>query len=181
VTVNSRAKGKRGERELARLLEAWWGKLEPGCEFRSTPSSGGWATPELRGHFLVAGDLVTTATRFPLTVECKLRESWSWAPLLAGRRSPVWGWWRQCERAALEEGRHPALFFRRSREPWHVITGWRLVESWRATHAKAWTKEKLIAHGIDSDLAMVRLDALLAVDPALVASRARRELLASGA
>lgn len=33
---NSRAKGKEAEREVAALLAAWWGQLEPGCKFKPT-------------------------------------------------------------------------------------------------------------------------------------------------
>lgn len=109
---NGRSKGKKGEREVAKLCAGWWTLLEPGCEFRSTPSSGGWATPQLRGHFKVAGDLTTTAKRWPFTVEVKRREAWVLARLYLAKPSPVWGWWKQACKAAQEEGRAPILFLR---------------------------------------------------------------------
>lgn len=120
---NGRAKGKIAEREVAAMVAAWWAAVEPGCEFRSTPSSGGWATPQLRGHFKVAGDLTTTAKRWPFTVEVKRREAWNFANVSRGKASPVWSWWRQACKAADEESRVPILFLRKnSRTPeWFVI------------------------------------------------------------
>ncbi len=112
---NGRRKGKQGEREVAAMCAAWWSALEPGCEFRSTPSSGGWATPQLRGHFKVAGDLTTTAKKWPFTVEVKRREKWDLSNLYAARPSPVWGWWAQACKAAVEEGRAPILFLRKGK------------------------------------------------------------------
>lgn len=119
--MNGRAKGCRGEREVAKLIAEWWGSVEPGGEFVRTPSSGGWATPQLRGAFRAAGDLMTTAATWPFTVEVKYRENWKDGTLLAGMKSPVWGWWAQAVKAAEEEGRQPMLWLRRSREPWRVM------------------------------------------------------------
>lgn len=119
--MNSRSKGKRGEREVAKLLQDWWRKLEPECKFATTPSSGGWSTPEMRGEFKVAGDLTTTAKRWPWTVEVKRREGWSDKTLKEGKASPIWGWWKQVLKSSAEEKRMPMLWFRRSHEPWLVM------------------------------------------------------------
>lgn len=116
-----RAKGKAAEREVAGLCAAWWSAVEPGCQFASTPGSGGWSTAKMRAAFNVAGDLSTTAKRWPFTVEVKRREGWRDGPLLAGKASPVWGWWAQACKAAAEEQRWPMLWLRRSREPWRVM------------------------------------------------------------
>lgn len=124
--MNGRSKGKGGEREAARLCAGWWSAIEPGVQFVSTPQSGGWATPKLRGAFKAAGDLMTTSVRWPFSVEVKRREGWSWATLLARKQSPVWGWWDQCLKAAGEEGRVPLLLLRHNspsshaQEPWHI-------------------------------------------------------------
>jgi hypothetical protein len=119
--MNVREKGALAEREVAELLRGWWDPLEPGCKFARTPGSGGWSTANNREAFGTAGDLVTTAVLFPFAVEVKRREGWTDGELLAGRRSPVWGWWRQCQKAALEMQKVPMLWFRRSRRPWLVI------------------------------------------------------------
>jgi len=121
MTFGSRQKGSVAEREVAKLCAVWWARIEPGCEFTKTPLSGGWSTPKLRGEFKVAGDLVTTATQWPFTVEVKRREGWAPANLERGRASPVWAWWLQAQKAALEEKRVPMLWLRRSREAWRVM------------------------------------------------------------
>jgi hypothetical protein len=121
MPINSRRKGKAGEREVARLLEEWWGKVEAGVKFRSTPLSGGFSSPDVRGAFEISGDLMTTALTFPYTIEVKHRESWSLKNLETGRKSPVWGWWNQCQVAAAEEEKIPMLWFRKNRMPWRII------------------------------------------------------------
>jgi hypothetical protein len=114
VKINSRAKGKTGEREVAGIFMVWWAPVEPGCRFVSTPLSGGFSTPAMRGDMKVAGDLCTNAKKWPFTVEVKRREGWNLKRLFAGKPSPVWAWWRQCVRAAREEGRVPLLMFRKN-------------------------------------------------------------------
>lgn len=121
MTFGSRGKGSRAEIEVAKLHENWWGQLEPGCLFVRTPSSGGWSGPQVRAEFRAGGDLMTTAQRFPFCVEIKRREKWSWATLLAGKPSPIWDWWEQTVIAAAEMQGLPILWFRKSREPWHVL------------------------------------------------------------
>lgn len=116
MSINGRAKGKTGEREVAKIFAEWWGELEPGCKFVSTPLSGGFSTPAMRGDMKVAGDLCTNAKKWPFTVEVKRREGWNLKRLFAGKPSPVWAWWRQCVRAAREEGRVPLLMFRKNRD-----------------------------------------------------------------
>lgn len=119
--INGRAKGCRGELEVAKLVEAWWRQLEPECRFLRVPLSGGWSTPQVRGDTMTSGDLVTTARLFPWSVEIKHRNSWSEREFLAGRRSPVWGWWEQAIKQAEEMGKVPSLWFRRNRAPWRVL------------------------------------------------------------
>ena len=121
MTFGSRQKGKAGEREIAKLLQAWWRQLEPECEFASTPLSGGWHHASIRGGMKLSGDLCTTAEQFPFVVEVKRREKWNLDRLLKGGKSPVRGWWKQCCLAALEMGGKPLLIFRKSREPWLVM------------------------------------------------------------
>ncbi|MGA7123736.1 MAG: hypothetical protein WBY94_26765 [Polyangiaceae bacterium] len=119
--AGSRAKGARAENEVAKLLQEWWRQLEPGCTFKRTPSSGGWAHGEARRDFKTSGDLTTTAALFPWVVEVKRREGWSRKTFEAGRPSPVWGWWLQAQAQAREQGATPMLWLRRSRDPWLVL------------------------------------------------------------
>lgn len=111
-------KGKGGEREVATLLQQWWGQLEPGTKFVSTPKSGGWLH---NAEFEVSGDVVTTAELFPFSVEVKRNEQWSIERLLAGKASPVWGFWKQCQNDAAKVSKEPMLWFRKNRKPWMVM------------------------------------------------------------
>lgn len=121
-TIDSRAKGAKGELEVASFLTPWWGAIEPGCSFVRSPGSGGWGTAKTRGETKASGDLMPIgASLFPFCIEVKRHENWSDVNLLKGWRSPVWGWWRQCQRAALEVGEVPMLWFRRNRELWQVM------------------------------------------------------------
>jgi hypothetical protein len=117
----SRQKGSVAEREVAKLLEGWWSPVEPGCRYVKTPLSGGWSTPQVRGDFRVSGDLATTAKLWPFTIEVKRRESWAWAPFLAGKPTPILGWWRQALAQSVEMNLEPMLWFRHNREPWNVM------------------------------------------------------------
>lgn len=112
------SKGKRGEYQVRDLLTAWWQRFEPDASFVRTPLSGGW---HASGEFDVAGDLLTTSSRFPFSVEVKWREAWALKNVLEGRPSPVWGWWQQCVRDAEKTDRVPMLFFKRSRGPWMIL------------------------------------------------------------
>lgn len=127
--INGSVKGKVAEREVARLITPWWWKVEPGSEFIRTPQSGGWATPELRCEFKASGDLMTTAARFPFTVEVKRREDWRMSSLEKAKQCQVWTWWIQTQRAANEERREPMLWFRRNRDPWRVMLRYDYVAS----------------------------------------------------
>lgn len=124
--TNSRAKGKRGELEAAHLLADWWRPLEPEIKFATTPNSGGWSTPAMRGEHAMAGDLMTKSKRWPFSVEVKREENWSLQWLLEGKSCKPWAWWLQCTKAADEESKVPLLLFRknssspRQKEPWFV-------------------------------------------------------------
>ncbi len=152
MTFGSRPKGARAELEIAELLRAWWDPLEPGCIFKRTPGSGGWSSPQARAEFRTSGDLVTTARRFRFCVEVKRREQWSDATLLAGRKSPVWKWWKQACKAALESGGDtPLLIFRRSRRPWMAMVS---VYAWSASARSLitpvrWDSRSLESKGVD--------------------------------
>lgn len=125
--TQGRPKGNKAEIEVAKILEPWWATWEPTARdgkpirFVRTPLSGGWGGPDIRGSFRAAGDLMTTAEKFPFAVEVKRREGWQWLPMLRGRRSPIWGYWRQAIAQAREMSCVPMLWFRKNREPWWVL------------------------------------------------------------
>jgi hypothetical protein len=119
--IDSRSKGAKAELDVCRTFGDWWGQVEPGCIFVRSPGSGGWGNAKSRGEFEASGDIMTSAKHFPFCVEVKHREGWAESTFRSGRPSPVWGWWRQCQRAADEMGRVPMLWFRRNREAWRVM------------------------------------------------------------
>lgn len=138
MTINGRAKGNSGEREVAALLKKWWEQLEPDCQFVRTPLSGGFSTPVVRAGFRMSGDLMTTAKKFPFSVEAKRREGWAMENFIQGRKSPVWGWWEQTLTAAVEMNAEPMTWLRKNRKEWYVLirnsfvpTGLPLFAEWR--------------------------------------------------
>jgi hypothetical protein len=124
--MHARNKGCGGEREVCKLLAEWWQPYEPDCVFVRTPGSGGWGGGSFRHRLMKAdmhssGDIMTTAKRFPFSVEVKRNESWSEKQLAGCRTSPVWKWWIQAQRQASNDGLLPLLFFRKNRRPWNIF------------------------------------------------------------
>lgn len=111
-SINQRDKGARGQREVCKMLEAWWGS-----EFTSTPQSGGFATKQFRDEWNAAADIVTPDETFPFSVEVKWQESWCMDMLISSEKSKLWSWWKQCY-TETPEGKIPLLVFHRNRQPW---------------------------------------------------------------
>ena len=112
---NGRAKGARGEREVAGILKTWWGS-----DFARTPSSGGFKTKRFRDDWNAEGDVVTPDTTFPFSVEIKHREGWTLDHVLTSPASPIWDWWNQ----AISQGgdsKIPLLIFKRNFMPWMFL------------------------------------------------------------
>lgn len=123
MAVNGRRKGNVAEREIAKLLQEWWSKVEPDCQFVRTPLSGGWSSAKVRGDFRASGDIMTTAKQFPFVVEAKRREQWSMDSFEKGNRSPVWRWWKQSQKQADEANGLPMLWIRKNHVEWFVVVG----------------------------------------------------------
>lgn len=118
---NSRAKGKKYERLVAKHLGDWWG--EP---FRSTPGSGAlhWEADNR-----VAGDIVPPVdSTFPFTVECKNREGWYFDALI-NETGEVADWWTQSVNDARRVDRIPLLVFTRNFAPNYAMLEWDLFEA----------------------------------------------------
>lgn len=122
-------KGPVAEREVAGLIKPWWRQLEPEALFVRTPLSGGWHDEEHRKDFKATGDIMTSALKWPFDIEVKRREGWSEPEFVAGRPSPVWQWWRQCQISAWPNRNEPMLWLRRNRRPWVVLLRVTFVES----------------------------------------------------
>lgn len=179
---NSRAKGRRGERQVLGLVHPWWMQVEP-CEFAVTPQSGGFSTRKVRGEFKIAGDLMTTARRWPFTVEVKWRERWSLARLADGKPSPVWGWWHQVQESAEQErdakqrgGGEPMLWFKKNRQPWMVMLRFDFVRGIAGMPAPdiAWPSLPLGELGVGVQPVVYLADELLGVHPEKLAAKRGR-------
>lgn len=163
--TKGRAKGVGGELEVAKLLERWWGQVEPGCRFVRVPMSGGWGTPTLRPDFKASGDIATNASRFPFTVEVKRREGWSWERLVACRPSPVWGWWRQAQAQAGECGLEPLLWFRRNRERARVMVRSEVGVRFPEVVAHTFAVGSLLSLDVGWTPLILSADGMLGLDP----------------
>ncbi len=112
MAINSRNKGNKAERVVAKLLEGWTGK-----EFARTPSSGGlqWKSTNSKG------DIVCTSEGhlFPFCVEVKHHEKVDFNELLIGtKKTPkIIGFWEQCIRDAKLAKKAPLLIFRYNNLP----------------------------------------------------------------
>jgi hypothetical protein len=157
--TNGAEKGRKAEREVARIIQDWWRKLDPECQMIRTPLSGGWSSPTTRANFRASGDLMTTSESWPFTVEVKRREAWNVARLFAGESSPAWGWWRQAVDQAREESGTPMLWCRKNQYrpgqpsfPWLVMlpADYLLAISSKLPRPDVrWTVEQLDAEQID--------------------------------
>lgn len=119
MAVNSRAKGKRYERKIAKIFETWAKTAGVDLTVRSTPLSGGWYQS---GKYGVAGDLVATDAKFPFGVECKSREGWSLEQMLSNAKCPIFAWREQNVREC-PAGKIPLLIFTKRLVPDYVMIG----------------------------------------------------------
>jgi len=164
----SRIKGATAELEVANLLQDWWRALEPGCAFKRTPGSGGWGNPEVRGEFKTSGDLVTTAKRFPFSIEVKRRENWALSTVIKGKPSPVWNWWEQAKIQGVEMHKEPMLLLRHSREKWRCLLAMELSRLLELP----WL---LVTNPVGEALKLAYLEDLLVLDPLYVAAKIEAE------
>ena len=109
---NSRNKGSRFERTIAKAWESW-----TGYKFSRTPGSGGWAKAKD-----AMGDLVCTdekhSRRFPFSIECKNYQEIKFEHILLGLRScKIISFWEQATKDAKRCGKIPVLIMRYNSMP----------------------------------------------------------------
>jgi Holliday junction resolvase len=107
--ANSKQKGNKGEREVAKWWEAW-----TGMEFARIPSSGG-----LRWHSThnTVGDIMCTheihSRRFQFTIECKNYKDINFEHLILGNKKvKILEFWQQTQDDAVRGDKVPILFMR---------------------------------------------------------------------
>ena len=103
--MNSRRKGAKNEREIAKVLETWTGK-----KFAKTPASGGlqWKSA------MAKGDVVCTTEGhyFPFCIEGKSYAKIDFNHLLLPQESDILTWWKQARRDAEKCNKVPMLLMR---------------------------------------------------------------------
>lgn len=111
--INSRAKGSRNERNVAKLMHDW-----TGYEFARTPQSGGlhWKKKHTTGDIVCIDDL--HGSRFAFSIECKFHEDLDLLHLIddtIGKKSnKITLFWDQAENDAKKVNKIPLLFMRRN-------------------------------------------------------------------
>lgn len=105
--INSRSKGKRGEKKAREVLTEW-----TGLEFAGVPASGGlrWKKAEN-----ISGDIVCTDAlhRFDFSIEVKNYADINFEHLLMPDvQSEILGFWKQCKDDAARGKKLPLLMMR---------------------------------------------------------------------
>lgn len=129
MAINSRSKGKRGEKQAIKFLEAWTGH-----EFASTPASGGlrWGKSEN-----IAGDIVCVSKNylFPLGIEVKFNKDINFEHLLYHssklKKSRIQEFWEQASSDAERAEKIPMLMMRYNGMPanfFFIVIGKSLVK-----------------------------------------------------
>lgn len=103
--INSRSKGNKNEREIAKLLKAWTKK-----EFARTPSSGGlsWKTTNTKGDIVCT----TEGHYFPFCIEAKSYKDLNFQHLLYSDKAEILKFWAQANKDADAANKIPLLFMR---------------------------------------------------------------------
>ena len=111
--TNSRTKGSRNERGVAKLMQDW-----SGYEFARTPQSGGlhWKKSHTTGDIVCIDD--KHGFRFAFSIECKFHADLDLLHLIddtIGKKSnKILFFWEQCLRDATTSKKVPLLFMRRN-------------------------------------------------------------------
>jgi len=111
--TNSRTKGSRNERNVAKLLEDW-----SGYEFARTPQSGGlhWKKAHTSGDIVCIDE--KHGPRFPFSIECKFHEELDLLHLISGlkgkKSNKILEFWEQSRDDAKGVNKIPIVFMRRN-------------------------------------------------------------------
>lgn len=111
--INSRNKGSKNERDVAKLFQKW-----TGYEFARTPQSGGlhWKKAHTTGDIVCIDKL--HGYRFAFSIECKFHSEIELLHLIDGsigkKTNKVLDFWKQCQRDADVANKLPMLFMRKN-------------------------------------------------------------------
>lgn len=133
-------KGRNFERHIAKLLSDW-----SGVQLRRTPLSGGWSN-----HPDVSGDIVCEASdaNFPIHIECKNNESWSWKQVLKGTGPVFSQWWVQTLSDCIDY-KYPLLIFSRAYQDIWLLSDGRFLSQQIGKPMNYVKLDKLVIMGLD--------------------------------
>lgn len=105
MAINSRTKGNKEERNVAKLMKAWTGK-----DFARVPSSGGlqWKNAHAKGDIVCSDE----KTYFPFCIEVKSYKELNFQHLLYLENPKIIEFWEQCIRDAKLCNKIPLLIMR---------------------------------------------------------------------
>lgn len=103
--INSRSKGNKGERDVAKLMKKWTGK-----DFARVPSSGGlqWKNAHAKGDIVCSEE----GHYFPFCIEVKNYKELNFQHLLYLPEPDILKFWNQCLRDAEICNKAPMLIMR---------------------------------------------------------------------
>ena len=103
--INSRTKGNKNERDLAKLFEKW-----SNHKFSRTPSSGGlqWKASNTKGDIVCTDE----GYYFPFCIEAKNYKEINFEHLLYSPKPKIMEFWAQAKRDADKANKIPLLFMR---------------------------------------------------------------------
>ena len=110
---NSKKKGSKNEREVAKLFHKW-----TGYEFARTPQSGGlhWKKQNTVGDIVCIDD--RHGRKFPFSIECKFHQNIEFSHLIDGtigkNINKIIPFWEQCLGDAIKVNKTPILFMRKN-------------------------------------------------------------------
>jgi Holliday junction resolvase len=112
MPINSRSKGAKNERNIAKILQTWTGK-----KFSKTPASGGlqWQSANSKGDVVCT----TEGHFFPFCIEAKSYNKIDFSHLLTPniKNVDILDFWKQCSRDAKKCNKVPMLLMRYNRLP----------------------------------------------------------------
>ena len=124
--VNSKNKGSKNERGVAKLFQEW-----TNYEFARTPQSGGlhWQKKNTVGDIVCIDE--KHGRKFPFSIECKFHQELDFSHLIDGTigkgSNKVVHFWEQCLRDAEKVNKVPILFMRKKVQP--KLTNLQLFEA----------------------------------------------------
>lgn len=113
--INSRKKGAKNERNLAKAFEKW-----TGIEFSRVPASGGlrWKGMQeiICGDIIPSGD-IHFAIDFPFSIEAKAYADLNFKDPLLNNNSKLYDFWEQSSADAKRSNKRPLVFSRQNGMP----------------------------------------------------------------